>query len=69
MTFALIPIISGLIYQIQKNYKSNIFLKYIYIFLIFLCVVKIIQFKINLIFYLILIFIICFYYFKKKPSL
>ena len=66
MTFALIPIISGLIYQIQKNYKSNIFLKYIYIFLIFLCVVKIIQFKINLIFYLILIFIICFYYFKKK---
>ena len=66
MTFALIPIISGLIYQIQKNYKSNIFLKYIYIFLIFLCVVKIIQFKINLIFFLILIFIIFFYYFKKK---
>ena len=66
MTFSLIPIISGLIYQIQKNYKSNISLKYIYIFLIFLCVVKIIQFKINLIFYLIVVFIICFYYFKKK---
>ncbi len=68
ITFALIPIICGLIYLAQNKIKKDNLLNYTYIILIFLCVLKIIQYKIFLIFPIIIFFIICFYYLKKVKN-
>jgi len=68
ITFALIPIICGLIYLTQNKIKKDNLLNYTYIILIFLCVLKIIQYKIFLIFPIIIFFIICFFYLKKVKN-
>ena len=66
MTFALIPIISGLIFQIQRNLKDETILKYIYVSLIIVCIFKIIQFEANFLYLLIIFLIANFYLLKKK---
>ena len=65
ITFALIPIICGLIYLVQNKVKKDNFLNYTYKILIFLCVLKTIQYEIFLIFPITIFLIICFFYFKK----
>ena len=65
ITFALIPIICGLIYLLQNKVKKDNFLNYTYKILIFLCVLKTIQYEIFLIFPITIFLIICFFYFKK----
>ena len=69
ITFALIPIICGLIYLVQSSIKKNIFLNYVYKTIIFLCILKMIQYNVTLIFPIIIFFIICFFYLKKKKNL
>ena len=69
LTFALIPIICGFLYELQKNNNKDKVLKYIYIILILLCCLKIIQFQFILIFILLVFFSICTLYIKKyNPS-
>ena len=65
ITFALIPIICGLIYLVQNKVKKDNFLNYTYKILIFLCVLKTIQYEIFLIFPITIFLIICFFYLKK----
>ena len=65
ITFALIPIICGLIYLVQNKVKKDNFLNYTYKILIVLCVLKTIQYEIFLIFPITIFLIICFFYFKK----
>ena len=69
ITFALIPIICGLIYLVQSTIKKNNFLSYVYKIIIFLCLIKIIQYNIVFIFPIIILFIICFFYLKQKKNL
>ena len=68
ITFALIPIICGLVYLAQYKIEKDNLLGYTYKILILLCVLKIIQYKIFLIFPIIIFFIICFFYLKKIKS-
>ena len=68
ITFALIPIICGLVYLAQYKIEKDNLLGYTYKILILLCVLKIIQYKIFLIFPIIIFFIICFYYLKKVKN-
>ena len=65
MTFALIPIVSGFIYEIQKNYKKEVFLKNIYIFFIFICFIKIIQIDIKYLSILTIFLVINFFFIKR----
>ena len=65
ITFALIPIICGLIYLSQNEIKEDNFLNYTYKILVFLCVFKIIQYKTFFVFPITIFFVICFFYLKK----
>ena len=69
ITFALIPIVCGLIYLAQRSIKKNNFLSYIYKIIIILCILKMIQYNIIFIFPIIIFFIVCYFYSNKNKNL
>lgn len=66
MTFALLPIVGGFIYQLQLKFVKIVFLEYLYLLLILLCLFKLVQLNIFFIIFLFIFVLINFYLKKKK---